>query len=642
MVVKSGIVAELGHETLLKPDLIERALVANEQVKYCFTLLQNACARADAPAARVSDLRRERLAAGVDDATLDEVVGDTMRLDGGRYRVPHAAPLLDRMRAAVTTMIAPLDGAEADDFRRRLAVHDALAAPDDVVTRDLVDAVTSGERRRGDSLHILVMDVHKALNRLQAAIATDVVDGARCYDLSARGRDLVAAFMAGLNRTAPLKFDHPGLATTATEGGGRLTLQNDLGTTDAHVLVVTVEDLTAAVTYTDIHLQRLAFFRDLFARFAVDWSASRQLAAAGFETGGFSLTVGTYAARDMADLKDFLAFLGSRLVFLIDWNRARKRLRPFVGKRGALEVLAWAADADVGHRGFLEIGGEQAVYEAMEFAAAGRLHLGDRLDAMLGTDAATAYLRFVLEAASRGLRSGRTPALIKDEIKIELRRHLKTGAQRFIALAFRHVCYAKEIAGALHAFLARPPESTVAPAAAEHLARRAARWEKEADALLNEARTEVHASRMPESVLAILERADDAVDALEEAAFLLTLLTQHGGGKAPAGLAGLSGLLDEDVRAMVTALECATHITAAGPREDLDDFLAAIQRVYDLEHAADAALRRATAAFAAEAAHFRALFMGVKLAESLEEASDCLAHVAQLLRAFVLDEAMPA
>ena len=46
--------------------------------------------------------------------------------------------------------------------------------------------------------------------------------------------------MRGPNRTAPLKFDHPGLATSATRDGDRLVIQNDIGANDAHVLVLSV------------------------------------------------------------------------------------------------------------------------------------------------------------------------------------------------------------------------------------------------------------------------------------------------------------------------------------------------------------------------------------------------------------------
>ena len=535
-------------------------------------------------------------------------------------------------------MIAPVEDDEAAAFRRRLATHADLAAPDDVLTGDAIDALTSADRASGDSLHLLVMDVHKALNRQQAAIASETVDGAHVYNLSDEGKSSVRAFMAGVNRTAPLKFGHPGLATTATEWGGRLVLQNDLGTTDAHVLVVAVEKLTVSITYTDIHLQRLAFFRDLFASFNVEWSASEQHRAKQFESGGFALTVGVYRAGDGEELRRFLEFLGSRLVFLIDWNRARKKLRSFVDKRAALEILAWAAGNDFGHRGFLEIGAEGAVYEAMEFVAAGRLHFGDRLDDILGPENAASYLRFVLQAAAEGLRAGRTPALIKDEIKIELRRYLETGHRRLIGIAFRHASYIKEIAGALHAFLVRWPSDATAAAAADRLAERAARWESEADALLNQARAEVRLAHQSATMLGCLDAADDAADALEEGAFLLMLLVRNGGAMRP--FAALAELLDDDARALVTALECAAHLDNAGPREDVDEFLAAVQRIFDIEHAADKALRRTTTAMVADAVGVRELFLGAKLAEALEEASDRLAHSAQILKTYALEEVM--
>ncbi len=40
-------------------------------------------------------------------------------------------------------------------------------------------------------------------------------------------------------------------------------IQNDIGTTDAHVIVIHVEGLTVSVTYTDVHAERLAFFQDM-------------------------------------------------------------------------------------------------------------------------------------------------------------------------------------------------------------------------------------------------------------------------------------------------------------------------------------------------------------------------------------------
>jgi hypothetical protein len=49
------------------------------------------------------------------------------------------------------------------------------------------------------------------------------------------------AFMRGLHHTAALAFGHSGLGTTAVHAGDTLIIQNDIGTTDAHVLVVHVK-----------------------------------------------------------------------------------------------------------------------------------------------------------------------------------------------------------------------------------------------------------------------------------------------------------------------------------------------------------------------------------------------------------------
>ena len=54
--------------------------------------------------------------------------------------------------------------------------------------------------------------------------------------------------------------------------GPRLTIQNDIGTTDAHVLVVHVEPNAVVVTYTDIHRPRAKFFIALFEDKPVAWT----------------------------------------------------------------------------------------------------------------------------------------------------------------------------------------------------------------------------------------------------------------------------------------------------------------------------------------------------------------------------------
>lgn len=175
--------------------------------------------------------------------------------------------------------------------------------------------------------------------------------------------------MAGVNRTAPLKLSHPGLGTTATRAAGRLIIQNDIGENEAHLLVLHVDGMVATLTYTDVHWQRLTFLQSLLAPFPIEWSAASSGTLLVSPAGsGYLVTMGRFQAADTAALERYLAFLSSRIVFLIDWNRARKRLQGFVSKPAAIRLLKWAADRDIGHRGFLETGGERLLYEAIEFA----------------------------------------------------------------------------------------------------------------------------------------------------------------------------------------------------------------------------------------------------------------------------------
>src|SRR5262249_23990518 len=141
----------------------------------------------------------------------------------------------------------------------------------------------------------------------------------------------------GVSQTAKLKFQHPGLTTTATRSGSRLILENDIGETAAHVLVLRVEGSKIEIVHTDVHLQRLQFFQGLFSGVPVSWKDTNARAARGaLGAGLFYECIGTLEAADAARREAFLQWIGSRLVFLIDWNRARKQLRSFVGKEEAL------------------------------------------------------------------------------------------------------------------------------------------------------------------------------------------------------------------------------------------------------------------------------------------------------------------
>ena len=95
--------------------------------------------------------------------------------------------------------------------------------------------------------------------------------------------------MRGLARTRALKGQHPGLDTAATRDGSRLLIQNDIGTNDAHVLVIQVETGTegpsVTLTYSDLHRQRFAFFQDLLREVGAEWGEARSAQDAALNRG---------------------------------------------------------------------------------------------------------------------------------------------------------------------------------------------------------------------------------------------------------------------------------------------------------------------------------------------------------------------
>lgn len=456
MIVRSAIVRELGAERLLLPTLLEDALVAEEQAEYYIALLRQARTHADAPKQEPANgLHGKRLAAHIADDALDSVVAGSVRLDERHYHIPHGGDITAALVRAVEATIRPLAGDEAESFRRRL---DALAQPpahDDVLEEAEIERLAAADRAAGDSLRLLAADVRKALGRLQQEITTETVGGARAFTLRPADRPLVEAFMAGVARTAPLAFGRPGLATIATVANERLMIENDIGNTGAHVLVVTIDGLAARVTYTDVHRSRLAFFRRLLSGLALRWSPAEEWRAERCAETGYALGVGIFEAADRRELCRFLQDLGSRLVFLVDWNRARKQLRGFAGKIEAEALLDWAAAEDLGHLGFLVIGGERAIFQAMEVAAAGRLRFGDRLIDVIGRERTIAYLRFALETASRSLLAGRSAASIEEDLRTELSACFGTAQDGLLALACQQAERLQELARAV----ATPPDA---------------------------------------------------------------------------------------------------------------------------------------------------------------------------------------
>jgi uncharacterized protein Yka (UPF0111/DUF47 family) len=317
-------------------------------------------------------------------------------------------------------------------------------------------------------------------------------------------------------------------------------------------------------------------------------------------------------------------------VFLIDWNRARKQLRGFLRGPDRVALLHWAAEAEVGHRGFLELGGAHPVNQAVEATAGTSMHFGDRLCDVLGDQESAEFLRFVFRASTEGMLAGGSRTLIHDRIRVALATHFSNEERQLLRLAADHAGLIFEIASLVQS--GAQGES----AAKGKSGRRAARYEHDADQIVLETRNAVR--RRPDYgvFLRVLEAADDAADELEDAVFLLNLDRLEGKSLEP--LQSLADCLLEAAQEWTKALGHAAQIGRSAEAAATEDFLKAIDRIHALEHGADDAQRALAVSAIAHAEDFRQLHLFTALGVKLEAAADALKHASLILREHVLED----
>jgi uncharacterized protein Yka (UPF0111/DUF47 family) len=662
---KQAAVASLGQTSLLRPVWLQAALVANDRLKVALTVLQAAAAHANHPGRAVPDLSQELAAADLRGAWWQELIVNAS-LQGADLVLPEGQQLAAALQDDLVIMARPLlglpdEGVPTDEDSARQALRqrradwlarlqDGCLTPQDGaeavplrLTPEQLRALTHGQRHgSADSLHLLVMDLHKALNHLATELASEVVDGAHVWQLQEGDHALVAAFMRGLNRTRALKLDHPGLDTAATHDGARLLIQNDIGTNDAHVLVVQVEGLRISLTYSDLHKPRFAFFQARLAEIGAQWSAPQAQISADLNAGrAYQLGTARFDCVDAAALAAALEGIGARIVFLIDWNSARKRLQNFVSKPCAMAVLTEAAQRELGHRAWLEAGGAQLIYDAMQALGPGAFRIGDRLDGVLGETSAQAFLVEVLALAWRASRQRQPVALVADEVRLLLTRSMQQHRSEFDLLG-EHAAYSQALADAVHEALSDSSlfdASAEAGLAAERLATRAKDWERTADHLVMRARS--YADRQPRwrPVVALMELADDVADALEEGAFLIHLLVEQRRGR---GGSPWHPEVSQALQALAETVLAATqdHVRAVavlanmgqGDASDQDEFVAASWRVLRAERRCDELLREARRVLCRHVPEPAVLLLAGDLAANLERASDSLLSLEYRLR----------
>lgn len=641
MTTKSEIIERLGEKAILLPSLFGDAVAANNRLKVHLSALQEAALQAQSPGRRARPSAEWTVTAGPDAHELEALVSGARMVGPEHIFAPGLRGLLAGIGGDLAAMLVPIEAAGADPtrtFAERLAAarRTIPTAETDQVELRAIDRLTSA-RAGQESVHLLVMDLHKALNRLAADTAVETIDGAHVHAINDRDRRVIRAFMRGLNRTAPLAFGHPGLGTTAVRAGGRLTIQNDIGTTDAHVLVVHIDANDVTITYADNHRPRAEFFIALFARRSVTWEPLAARPAEGLEKDFFYLLNGNSVYSDEDSLEAFLEFLGSRIVFLIDWNKARKALQIFVGRNAAIGLLAWAAENDFGHRAFIELGGADLIFEAVDRGAAGRIRYGVRLDQALGISECTAFLRYVLRTASQGLAAGRSARLIRDEIQAELSRRFESAETSIFAVLIRHLGLSRMLASAIADLLAA--QDFGAAPARQALAARAKRLEEKGDRLTVTARECAAKLHDTNRLRLVIDEIENATDALEDCAFLLGLMPEPDMAKLQvAPLRRLSDIVIDSVSQVVRAIQAASRL----PEEQRPDAVASLQAIdatVGAEHLADTAMRDTLAALVAiPSGDARALLLAFEIARALETATDHLSHAALSLRERVLEE----
>lgn len=637
--MKSEIVAQLGQSDLLLPSLIAKGLAANDSVKVRLSVLQAAAHRACDGEGIMFELAEECRTAGIDSGAMQTLVEHATLCGEGRITAPGLGALGSAVWRDVATMAEAVEAADQSLGEGALARLSAIetSAPfgshDDIEIAQIA-RLTAVTAEGADSLHRLIMDLHKLLNGLAATHAEEVVAGAHVCGLLPQDRPAIEAFMRGVKATERLKFSHPGLATTAVRTAERFTIQNDIGETDAHVVVIGVEPGAVTVTYTDVHLPRAKFFVGLFRGFDVQWSGLERKSVASLAEGGvFYLITGRYLTDTLEKRDAFLETVGASLVFLIDWNKARKVLRGWVSKNDAVQILDWAARHRFGHRGFLELGGAELLSAAVRHAVPARIGFGEQIDRALGREAALDLLKTVLRISAETLLVGGSERLARDRIEADLIRHLQRVEVALLAVVIRQAGLAREVGAAVGSFIAARREHRSFDCAS--LVKNARHIEEKADRIATEARSEIIRLNADSRMASLVNLVEDAIDELEQAAFIASLV--------PTELAAvLIDPLDELCAAVLSGTEAAAAGAAAaaevpeGHRVDSEDALAATGRLIDAEHAADAAERKVTTQILTGEFDQKTALSVIELARALERATDRLAGFGHVLREHVL------
>jgi len=184
--MKARIVEHLGQSAIILPALVREGLAANDRAKVRMAALQAAVQHAHNPASAPADLSAECRAAGVDAMSTQSLVGDARTSADGTVVVPGLAELTSALEGDIRAMIRAVEANDASASKiaadRLSAIKKQFPVSNKIEAGQVAKmiAVPSGD---ADSLHRLIMDLHKTLNRLAASCAEEVAAGAHAHGL---------------------------------------------------------------------------------------------------------------------------------------------------------------------------------------------------------------------------------------------------------------------------------------------------------------------------------------------------------------------------------------------------------------------------------------------------------------------------
>ena len=172
------------------------------------------------------DLSAECAAAGIDASEIHSILAAAHMGAAGFVAAPGLTKLTNALFVDIDVMIAAVtvgDHAAGSAAAKRLAsLKTESAAPQDEMQSSQLSALSALPADGADSAHRLVLDLHKALNRLAALCAEENIAGAHAHGVAPGDRPIVEAFMRGVDRTRGLKFDHALVSSFRTISARRM------------------------------------------------------------------------------------------------------------------------------------------------------------------------------------------------------------------------------------------------------------------------------------------------------------------------------------------------------------------------------------------------------------------------------------